>query len=156
LQHRQEAGTLPASILVAFGMVLGGCGSPVTPSPVATQGYLSCADYQSNVNFIFEISINGVRCMTCHAIGSASGNTFKIYENAQPNTPEMQTNFERASSGARVNLANPEQSLLLLKPIGDPTVGHFGGAILTRGDVYYTALLTWISNQSQVPSACYP
>jgi hypothetical protein len=42
----------------------------------------------------------------------------------------------------RVNLAAPEESLLLLKATG--TVSHGGGEVLTRGSPHYMALLRWI------------
>src|SRR4051812_26854582 len=44
--------------------------------------------------------------------------------------------------GRRVNLAAPEQSLLLLKAIGK--VQHTGGDLFTKETPYYQTLLRWI------------
>lgn len=44
--------------------------------------------------------------------------------------------------GRRVNIAVPEQSLLLLKSIG--AVPHTGGKLLTRDSEHYQTLLSWI------------
>jgi len=44
--------------------------------------------------------------------------------------------------GRRVNLAAPEQSLLLLKAIGK--VPHTGGELFTKDTPYYQTLLSWI------------
>ena len=45
--------------------------------------------------------------------------------------------------GRRINLAAPEQSLLLLKAIGK--VPHTGGELFKPDSVYYRTLLDWIS-----------
>jgi hypothetical protein len=53
--------------------------------------------------------------------------------------------------GRRVTLADPEQSLLLLKPSG--AVPHEGGVRLPRSGPGYAALLAWLRDGASGPSA---
>ena len=159
----KEAGYVPASVLLGVVALLAGCGTQVSPTSVTTGLVLSCPDFQTNVFPVLKTPINGKACSDggCHYIdyatgtGGTTGGGFKVDPNAQPNSAEMQKNYLAARGFA--DLASPANSRLLLKPMGDPSVGgHGGGTIITAGDVYYLAIYGWISSQIQGPSACYP
>jgi len=163
-KHCKEAGHVPASLLLGVVALLAGCGSQVTPTSSTTGLVLDCQTFQSSVfPLVLNASINGKTCSAggCHYInyttgsGGTTGGGFKIDPNAAQNSPEMQKNYLAASGFADLN--SPANSRLLLKPMGDPSVGgHGGGTIITAGDAYYLILYGWLSNQIQGPSACYP
>lgn len=160
----KEAGHVPASLLIGVVVLVAGCGSQVSPTAVTTGLVLSCPNFQTNVfPAVLNTSINGQTCSAggCHFIdyttgtGGTTGGGFKVDPNALPNSPEMQKNYLAARGFSDLN--SPANSRLLLKPMGDPSVGgHGGGVIITAGDVYYLAIYGWISSQVQGPSACYP
>ena len=57
----------------------------------------------------------------------------------------------REQNGRRVNLALPEDSLLLTKSIG--TVPHTGGKLFEKDHPFYATLLEWIQNGAQADPA---
>ena len=56
--------------------------------------------------------------------------------------------------GRRLNLAAPEQSLLLLKATGK--VPHTGGELFTKESAYYRTLLAWIAGAAPDDAAAVP
>jgi len=48
----------------------------------------------------------------------------------------------RDQASRRMNVANPEESLMLLKPLGE--VPHDGGTVIKKDDLVYTKLRQWI------------
>ena len=56
--------------------------------------------------------------------------------------------------GRRLNLAAPEQSLLVLKATGK--VPHTGGELFTKDSVYYRTLLAWIAGGAPDDAASVP
>jgi hypothetical protein len=140
---------------VAVALLLTNCGQTVAPAPAKTGSTLCYADYQKCVNPIFDAVIQGQKgpatCAAngtgCHAQPASSGGGFKIFQNAQPDSPEMLANFYSTMSFA--NLPDPPNSKLLLKPdaAGRAFFPHGGGNIFpTTTDVCYVAIKTWISN----------
>jgi hypothetical protein len=159
LKQHMEAGWVPASLLIGLGLLLCGCGSSVSSSPVTTGLTLDCQLFQSTVNPIFDADIGGKTCSAsgCHTVYGSAGGAFKIYPNAAPNTVEMQANYLAAKGFA--NLNSPADSKLLLEPLAgaQSIVGsHTGGDIFTLFDVNYTPIYAWIANPVQGPSSCYP
>lgn len=159
----KEAGNVPASLLLGVVGLLTGCGSQVSNTSAAAGLVLSCPNFQSNVFPVLTNPINGKSCSDggCHYIdyatgsGGTTGGGFKVDPNAAPNSPEMQKNYLAAVGFSDLN--SPANSRLLLKPMGDASVGgHGGGTIITAGDPYYLAIYGWISTQIQGPSTCYP
>ncbi len=60
----------------------------------------------------------------------------------------------RELSGRRINLANPEQSLLVQKALGE--VPHTGGQRIETGTARYETLLTWLANGAEPDPAGSP
>ena len=161
LRRYNEAGGGPASLLVmVLVLTLGACGDPVSNFELQGVGTLDCPMFQATVNAILDQDIGGRTCSAagCHLIGQSAGGAFKIYANAQPNSPQMQYNY-LASKGF-ANLTDPPQSKLLLEPLlgAQSIVGsHAGGDIFaSTSDPNYQTILAWITNQIQGSSSCFP
>lgn len=153
-----QAGRRPAWFCVA--LLLGGCGSDI-PSTSDTSGLtLSCRDFQTSVNQIFDADINGRTCAAsgCHSVNGGSGGAFKIYPSATAGSLQMEANYLAAR--AFTNLSSVPDSKLLLEPLGgsQSIVGaHTGGDIFPdTTDLNYIAIRAWIANQIQGPSTCLP
>lgn len=150
----KEAGKLPASLLMgAVALMLGGCGVQVSSSSNLNGTTLDCTDFVNSVfTNVLIVPINGKSCKDCHYVGSTTGGGFKFFPVASSvnNLP----NYYAALGFTDLN--NPANSRLLLKPLGDPSVGgHSGGAIFTgTSDPYYRIVLTWMNNRIQGPSQC--
>ncbi len=93
-----------------------------------------------NQDLLSILTIKGCNGSSCH--GAIAGqNGFKLslfgYD------PEADYHMiVKASDGRRVNLLNPEQSLILLKP--SATIPHGGGEVLPKDSHEYHTLLTWL------------
>lgn len=148
-----EAGKLPASLLMVAGLLLAGCGAQVSSTSNLTGATLSCPDFVNNVfTNVLIVSIGGKACSDCHYAGSTTGGGFKFYP--QASTANNPANYYAALGFSDLN--NPANSRLLLKPLGDPSVGGHGGGVIFSGtsDPYYLIMLAWVSNRIQGPSQC--
>ena len=150
---------MPASFLMGLALLSGGCGSDIPSSAVTTGLTLDCLVFQTSVNPIFDADIGGRTCSAsgCHTVNGSAGGAFKIYPNASPNTVQMQANYLAAKGFA--NLDSPADSKLLLEPLaGSQSIvgSHTGGDIFLDGDANSQTIFTWITNQIQGPSACFP
>ncbi len=84
----------------------------------------------------------GCNAGTCH--GSASGkNGFQLSLRGYDPLFDVRALTDDLSS-RRVNLASPDNSLMLLKP--SATVPHGGGQVLDRHHKYYSMVRQWIAN----------
>ena len=160
-RRSQEAGRLPASLLIGMALLLSGCGTDVNSTAVTTGQTLDCALFANNVNPIFDLNIAGRTCSAsgCHSIFGSSGGAFKIYPGiVVTNSPEMQANYLAAKAFS--NLNSVADSKLLLEPLAgaQSIVGsHAGGDIFPDTlDPNYVTIFAWISSQVPGPSACYP
>lgn len=88
----------------------------------------------------------------CH--GAAAGKAgFKL--SLRGYAPEIDYNaIVRLAKGRRINLAHPEQSMLLRKPLLETP--HIGGKALERGSVEYSILMRWLSAGAPPPDAQDP
>lgn len=77
----------------------------------------------------------GTGVKSCHG-PTATTNRLKI-------TPDKAANYQLVK-GTFVDLANPDQSLLLVKAVGG--MMHTGGALLKTTDPVYTRWLSWIKD----------
>ena len=160
LSRSQEAGRLPASLLVVCVAMLSGCGAEINQQSVSSGQTLDCALFQTSVNPIFDADIGGRTCSAsgCHTVFGSSGGAFKIYPNAALNSTEMQANYLAAKGFS--NLNSPADSKLLLEPLaGSQSIvgSHAGGDIFPSTlDANYLTIFTWISNRIQGPSSCLP
>lgn len=150
---------MPASLLMGLALLIGGCGGDIPSSEVTTGLTLDCAVFQASVNPIFDQDFSGRTCSAsgCHNVNGSAGGAFKIYPGALPYTMEMQANYLAAKGFA--NLSSPSDSKLLLEPLaGSQSIvgSHAGGDIFTGGEPEYATILSWISNQIQGPSSCFP
>ncbi len=102
------------------------------------------ADFIRDVNPI--LSRLGCNAGTCH--GSAQGkNGFKL--SLRGYDPLFDVRALTDDLGARrVNLASPDDSLMLLKATG--AVPHVGGQLIKPGEPYYQVLRSWIAGGAQL------
>ena len=149
-----EAGTVPASLLLGVVLLLSGCGVQVSSTSNLTGATLSCPDFVSRVFPILTTSIGGKACSDCHYSGSTTGGGFKFFPQATSGSSEMTSNYYAALGFSDLNTS--ANSRLLLKPLGDPSVGGHGGGTIFSGtsDVNYLVVLAWINNRIQGPSQC--
>jgi hypothetical protein len=144
------------ALTVAAGL-LAACGQQVSPAPVKlTGGTLCYADYQKCVSPVFDAVIHAqsgnATCSAggCHSEYTGSGGAFKIYPNPAANSSEMLANFYTVTNNGFVNLDNPDESKLLLKPsaMGRSVFAHSGGNIFPNAnDACYVAIRSWIANR---------
>lgn len=160
MKRCQQAGRMPALLLVGITLVVGGCGSDIPSASVTTGLTLSCPAFAANVNPIFDADIGGRTCSAsgCHSVNGGSGGAFKIYPNAVAGSVQMEANYLAAKGFA--NLSSTPDSKLLLEPLAgsQPSVGpHSGGDIFPDTlDSNYRTIETWIDTRIQGPSTCLP
>ncbi|MCC2672707.1 MAG: translocation protein TolB, partial [Armatimonadetes bacterium] len=78
---------------------------------------------------------------TCH--GAKDGkNGFKLSLRGYDSLYDVRA-FTDELASRRVNVASPDDSLMLLKATG--SVPHVGGVVMKRGDAYYQILRSWIA-----------
>ena len=123
----------------------------VFPSaPVATNAALAASGNKVPNDFIRDVSPViahlGCNAGTCH--GAKEGkNGFKLsLRGYDPETDVRALTDDLASR--RVNLASPDDSLMLLKATAE--VPHEGGRRLTRDSKYYKILLQWIADGAKL------
>lgn len=101
-------------------------------------------DFVRDVNPV--LSRLGCNQGTCH--GSAQGkNGFKLSLRGYDPLFDV-TTFTDDNAGRRVNLASPEDSLMLDKPTG--VVPHGGGVLMQPGDAYYEVVRSWIAQGAKL------
>jgi WD40 repeat protein len=125
---------------------LGGKAAAVT---VTVQGLSE----EPQVNFIRDVNpvLSRVGCNagTCH--GAAKGkNGFKLSLRGYDAVNDIRSLTDDLAS-RRVNIASPDDSLMLLKDTG--AVPHEGGQLFTPGDTYYQILRAWIAQGAKVDHA---
>ncbi len=114
---------------------------PVTVSSTAIE---SAADFVRDVNPI--LSKLGCNQGTCH--GSKDGrNGFKLSLRGYDPIYDVRA-FTDDLASRRVNLASPDDSLMLLKATG--AVPHMGGQLMKPGDKYYSIVHNWIANGAKL------
>jgi WD40 repeat protein/mono/diheme cytochrome c family protein len=102
------------------------------------------------VDFVHDIapvlSRLGCNAGTCH--GSAQGkNGFKLSLRGYDPIFDVRALTDDQAS-RRVNVASPDDSLMLLKPTG--AVPHVGGALMQPGEPYYEMLRSWIADGARL------
>ncbi|AGA28815.1 DUF1549 domain-containing protein [Singulisphaera acidiphila] len=104
-------------------------------------------DYIHDVNPV--LSRLGCNAGTCH--GSAQGkNGFKL--SLRGYDPLFDVRALTDDHGARrVNLASPDDSLMLLKATG--SVPHVGGQLIQPGEPYYETLRNWITDGAKLEAS---
>ena len=117
------------------------------PVRVAGLAHPARGDYVRDVTPI--LSKLGCNMGTCH--GSAQGkNGFKL--SLRGYDPIFDTRALTDDHGSRrVNLASPDDSLMLLKTTG--AVPHGGGGLIRRTDPAYATLRTWIADGARLDLA---
>ena len=114
--------------------------------PLLVEGMLSTP----KVDFVHDVapvlSKLGCNAGTCH--GSAQGkNGFKLsLRGYDPLFDERALTDDHASR--RVNLASPDDSLMLLKPTG--SVPHVGGVVIAPGEPAYQLIRNWIASGAKL------
>ena len=91
------------------------------------------------------------RCMGCHSEGSDQ-NRKLVKENGEQVSWTKKTAAETMTYLIRkkdlIDIDNPEQSLLLLKPLKE--VDHGGGKKFLKGDLGYKGFRTWLEDYAKV------
>ncbi|MFO0950326.1 MAG: DUF1549 domain-containing protein [Isosphaeraceae bacterium] len=118
----------------------------VAAVPVTVSG----AKTEPRVDFVRDVApvLSKLGCNqgTCH--GSAQGkNGFKLSLRGYDPLFDVRALTDDHGS-RRVNLASPEDSLMLDKPTG--AVPHVGGVLLTPGEPYYQVLRNWIAGGARL------
>ncbi len=102
------------------------------------------ADFVRDVNPV--MSRVGCNAGTCH--GAAKGrNGFKLSLRGYDAIADVRALTDDQAS-RRVNVASPDDSLMLLKPTG--AVPHEGGALFRPGESYYQVLRSWIAGGARL------
>jgi WD40 repeat protein len=101
---------------------------------------------QQHVDFVRDVNplLSRLGCNqgTCH--GAAKGkNGFKLSLRGYDPIFDVRALSDDLAS-RRVNVASPDDSLMLLKPTG--AVPHVGGALIQPGEPYYEVLRSWIAS----------
>ena len=110
------------------------------PVAVTGMGKTPRVDFVHDVNPV--MSRLGCNSGTCH--GSAQGkNGFKLSLRGYDPIFDVRALTDDQAS-RRVNVASPDDSLMLLKPTG--AVPHVGGALMQPGEPYYETLRRWIAD----------
>jgi|GEM_PF-2620927 len=117
-----------------------------------------CSEERLNFEFIEEVWPKHGRCYYCHADRYSANST----QSPRP-APWMSDNREEAGAlitaerlraSGYLNLAEPSQSLILLKPLSTELggVSHGGGTkIRSLDDTLYQGLLAWIEHLASCP-----
>jgi WD40 repeat protein len=105
---------------------------------------------RANVDFIRDVnpilSRLGCNAGTCH--GSAQGkNGFKLSLRGYDSLFDVRALADDLAA-RRVNLASPDESLMLLKPTG--AVPHVGAKVLDPADPYYAIIRDWIAGGAKL------
>lgn len=126
-------------------LTLGLAGKKVeVPVTVAGLGVEPRADYVHDIMPV--LSRLGCNAGTCH--GSAQGkNGFKLSLRGYDPIFDVRALTDDHAS-RRVNLASPDDSLMLLKPTG--AVPHVGGQLMLPGEPYYDVLRNWIASGAKL------
>ena len=94
----------------------------------------------------------GCNAGACHGSPSGKGG-FRL--SLRGYDPELDLNTLRTEfSGRRTNIMNPDESLLLKKPLME--VGHVGGRRFQKGDPAHVTLRDWITEGMRVDAADEP
>jgi mono/diheme cytochrome c family protein len=114
--------------------------------PVTVSGARSV----TRVDFVHDVapilSKLGCNAGTCH--GSLQGkNGFKLSLRGYDPLFDVRALTDDHGS-RRVNLASPDDSLMLLKPTG--AVPHVGGQVIQPGEPYYAALRNWVADGAKL------
>ena len=105
------------------------------------------ADFIRDVNPV--LSRVGCNAGTCH--GAQKGrNGFKLSLRGYDAVEDLRSLTDDLAS-RRVNVASPDDSLMLLKTTG--AAPHEGGRVVQHGDVYYQILRSWIARGATVDFA---
>ncbi len=108
------------------------------PIKVSNHANLPRTDFESEV--LVALSKQGCNAGACHGSPSGKG-MFRLSLRAFDQKLDELT-LIREDFGRRINTVEPEQSLLLLKPL--MKVGHGGGKQIRKEDVAYKVLTNWI------------
>lgn len=108
--------------------------------------------FSKSVSFVNEVipvlTRSGCNSGTCH--GAAAGKAgFKL--SLRGYAPEMDyLAITRLSRGRRIDLAQPEKSLFLRKPLLD--LSHLGGLAVKKGSIEQRILLSWLKQGAPPPN----
>ncbi len=144
LQH--EAGGLIRPVANGKGTIRVALHGAATSLEVVSQGLegQGAVDFVQDVNPI--LSRLGCNQGTCH--GAAKGkNGFKLSLRGYDPVFDLRA-LSDDLMGRRLNSASPDDSLMLLKPLG--LVPHEGGQLMQAGDPYHAILRRWIADGAQL------
>ena len=116
--------------------------------PVSVQGSAATAAISFVRDVAPALSRMGCNAGTCH--GSAGGKAgFKLSLRGYDPIFDVRALTDELAA-RRVNLASPDDSLMLLKPTG--AVAHAGGQLTLPGEPYYEMIRGWIADGAKLDS----
>lgn len=139
---------------VANGLtkIVGRLGTMQTEIAVEVSGMGVAAPVEFENEVLVALSKQGCNSGACHGSPSGKG-SFRLSLRAFDQKLDQLT-LVREDFGRRVNTIEPDQSLLLQKPL--MKVPHGGGMQLHRSDVAYSLLKEWISQGARLDAAPVP
>jgi hypothetical protein len=149
---------LHAFWIASVGLIASGSSAEAAGRRPAPSADVKATQYkgQKPVSFVNDVipalTRTGCNMGTCH--GAAAGkNGFKL--SLRGYAPEWDyLAITRQSRGRRINTTQPEQSLLLRKPLME--VAHIGGKVLRLGTPEYDVIARWLKEGAAPPDAKDP
>ena len=158
---------LTSGLLVSgLCLALLSCGGEITVLTLGNDKQASFERYRDEVQPVFQALTGpndlaqGVARRSCaevfchgsdNGVGSEGGPPLRIVKD--PNDAELVENFRQAVS--RIDLNNPESSLLITDPVGD--TAHVGGLnFINKDDCCYKIVLAWIQDVDGPLCDCPP
>lgn len=132
--------------------VVGTIGPMKTEVAVEVSGIGVAAPVEFENEVLVALSKQGCNSGACHGSPSGKG-SFRLSLRAFDQKLDQLT-LVREDFGRRVNTVEPDQSLLLQKPL--MKVPHGGGMQLHRSDVAYSLLKEWITQGARLDAAPVP
>jgi len=117
--------------------------------PVTVEGF----QLQPKVDFVKLVmpmlTKTGCNLGACHGLQNGKGGfKLSVFESSPQEDHDVMV---RAHAQRRVNLLDPQQSLLLQKPLQQ--IGHGGGKRFERGSIAHEVFLAWIRNGAPQPES---
>jgi WD40 repeat protein len=129
-----------------FDAETGTLATQFSPAPLSTAAAVAVAEPAAHADFVRDVmpllARMGCNAGTCHG-AQAGRNGFKLSLRGYDPLFDVRSLTDDLAS-RRVNLASPDDSLMLLKCTG--AVPHVGGQLTQPGEPYYEILRSWIAS----------
>lgn len=127
-------------------------GGLTTTASVRVESFETADPMSFKTEVLGALTKAGCNSGACHGSPSGKGG-FRLSLRGYDPVLDLHT-LRTEFSGRRTNLMNPDESLLLKKPLME--IGHVGGRRFERGDAAHLALREWIAEGMQLDRAAEP